>query len=516
MSTSEAIQLVQQAEATLAAAVAALQVTPGPTPTPTPAPAPTPSPSSWTQITSKNLRFRGLQLCTLQPDPNRKYTPPYLAGFDGALAVKQMADGSLHFLLVGPDPANFTPYTPGLANDGNTVIEMADAGFGLDLSNLPRATFVNAYSPSQFYGSVIPVTTAGPQMPGAAGYITPGSLLNVGGAIFWNFGPFYAVTAASDAYPCIGFSVQQPDGTWKAYGPYQTQVNSHDARGYLFLAPPDFAAQYLGGNQLLVGAGIYAGSGGSGTTLQNLSASYGPSFFACEMPTSTTPPAVLQSDGLTWGGGHVLQITECLYYPNSTGDLHLAPRPQFFNETGAPAPFYDATGTPTTSATDSAGNPISAWAQVDDVNFFLWINDPASGFDGILYGGRRAASKSTVWYGLSPDSNAGASQPWTDPISVAHGYHATAWESMAGFYSRNDIAKIVTGQQQSWQAAPLETFSLDSIAGFALQGIGAGPAAGCRHPSLPLVFFTLHGYERSGIYTLPAIAKWEIVPVGAA
>ncbi len=344
-------------------------------------------------IRSSHFHFAGVQRLPMTLDEN-----PY-----GSLALRKMADGSLHFFVIG--------------RLGQALFEVADAGFGPDFATCPRASLIKNWGTAVYNDC---------RQPSSGGHLVSQGLLwdQASNTLFVTYGDSYDVSPGNK--PVLLAITFPSDGGTSAVGPWPVDVGQARVRNYL-TAIPDWFAPYVAGRKLAAGAGIESGSS---------NASWGPGLYAIDTPVA--------------GSSAPLTTAPLCFYPDTAPDAD--PFDRRLHRDPHYKPVHGTTGEPLTASTIQyplPGNGEGYWTGSDYVRTACWIDTPD--VTGVLFCGR--LSYGSCWYGQPTLAN-GIQAACGD----AKGENASRYEPRWFLYDPTSLALVATGQQPSWSVHPAEVF----------------------------------------------------------
>lgn len=391
-------------------------LTPAVAPPPPPPPPPPPVTTTGPLLASTRLKYNGL------------FKLPYIPGVTqfgfsvGAFTARRV-NNQLQFLAAGFKNSNFP------------VVEFAFPGVGTDLASAPRATMLTNWG-----SCYVPMVVA------SSGQVGSGVGLRAlhwdanSNVLYWFYGDEYNAAGAHD--PCVGATILNADGTFKASGTWRTQEHSQKTRGYALPIPAAFQQAYKIGP---VGMGCPNTSG-------NASSPWGVFLATGALPAFGTPP------------DPVTDQTKCSI-ANQRLIYHDISKPQSRN-TNYKFCGYTVKYDPTKGGTIAPGTPT--WLDIDQVTAMVWVDLPD--VQGVVaigqvvdtipgYAYEDGDTQTHVWYGppiCVHGQNGG-------PVSNSVGPAAGSMVPKAWFYDPAVIAKVAAGQLDPNAIQPTEEVQLATM-----------------------------------------------------
>jgi len=332
-------------------------------------------------------------------------------GFPGSLFImghERMPYGEL------PDGNQVAEVTIPAPSRARNLDELAQAGFLQNFSNIAQGTFIQLDEIPRVGMAYLNVPATGPKIHLAWGQ---------------HFQPDPPV--ASHAWFEPNFAAPNLRGTW-----FIGNQSLYSVNGYLFEIPSAWANQYASGRVLATGR--YRDGGWSGM---------GPALFAYKPWTDET--------GTPAPNGAHLPETTLLLYAKST-------------------------------ETENIERALAGYQHADEWEGGAWLTTP-SGKSAVIFAGTKGTG-AKYWYGYINPAGAefpcvdaefvgqfavcrlanGAPCPPSDLIECAghtsnRGWWSARMDAQIIFYNPNDLARVASGQLQTWEPQPYATLDLDDV-----------------------------------------------------
>jgi hypothetical protein len=327
--------------------------------------------------------------------------------------------------------------------DGNQVAEITIPAPSLarNLSELPQASFLQNFSniAQGYFTQLDEIPRVG------MAYLNHPA---IGAKIHLAWGQHFQPDppVASHAWFDLNLAAPNLRGTW-----FIGNQSLYSVNGYLFEIPSAWANQHASGRVLATGR--YRDGGWSGM---------GPALFAYKSWDDTGAPAP--------SGAHLSETTLLLYAKSTE--------------------------------TENIERALTGYQHADEWEGGAWLTT-ASGKSAVIFAGTKS-NGTKYWYGYLNPAGAqfpcvdgdfvgqftvcrlanGAPCPLTDLIECAghtseRGWWSTRMDAQIIFYNPNDLARVASGQLQSWEPQPYATLDIDDVlflnpAGIEIEMLGTG------------------------------------------